>query len=97
MIQFKQEFFDDLQVLEKLEGQLENILLDAEVDGHDIGSGELNIFIHTNNPMSTFEEVKLVLIKQDIDVNMLKSGYRAFSSNSYTPIWPLDLKEFLVI
>lgn len=47
--------------------------------------------------MSTFEEVKLVIIKQDIDVNMLKSGYRAFSSNSYTPIWPLDLKEFLVI
>lgn len=76
---------------------LDELFFEAEIDGHDIGSGEVNVFIHTNHPIDTFEEVKLVLVNHGIDVNATKSGYRLFSSNAYTPIWPLNLKEFSVI
>lgn len=97
VIQFKQEFFNDLQVLWKLADLLENSLLDVEVDGHDIGSGELNVFIHTNHPIETLEEIKLVFVNHGIDVNAIKSGYRLFSSNIYTPIWHLCLEKFSII
>lgn len=96
MIQFKQEFFDDLELLVKLEDQLENSLFDADIDGHDVGNGELNIFIHTNDPTNTLEETKAVLENQDIDLEAVKVGYRDFSSNTYVPIWPEDLEEFKV-
>ena len=31
------------------------------VDGHDFGSGEMNIFIHTANPKSALEKIKTLL------------------------------------
>lgn len=97
MLQFKQEFFGDLRVLEKLEDQLDKSLLDVEVDGHDVGSSEYNIFIHTNNPQCAFDKVKIILYSQEIDIARVKAGYRLFSSNTYTPIWPSDLEKFSVI
>ena len=33
----------------------------AEVDGHDSGSGEANIFIFTSEPNETFERVRAVV------------------------------------
>jgi len=97
VLQFKQEFFDDLKVLEKLEDQFENFLLDAEIDGHDIGNEECNIFIHTDIPLKIFDKVKAILHNQKIDIAEIKAGYRDFASNTYIPIWPEDLKEFKVL
>jgi hypothetical protein len=31
------------------------------VDGHDFGSGEMNMFIHADNPKSAFEKIKTLL------------------------------------
>jgi hypothetical protein len=43
----------------------EDILRDAlvsdEVDGHDMGQGIVNIFIHTNDPQRCFEEAMRAL------------------------------------
>lgn len=33
----------------------------ADVDGHDFGSGEMNIFILCNEPLNTFREVRKIL------------------------------------
>ena len=33
----------------------------SEVDGHDAGSGEMNIFIHTDDPVAAFNEVRAAL------------------------------------
>ena len=33
------------------------------VDGHDFGSGEMNIFVHTDNPKSAFEKIKALVWK----------------------------------
>lgn len=30
----------------------------SEVDGHDFGSGEANIFVNTNDPHRTLEEIR---------------------------------------
>jgi hypothetical protein len=31
------------------------------VDGHDFGSGEMNIFVHTDKPNPTFKKSRLLL------------------------------------
>jgi hypothetical protein len=96
VVQLNEFFFDEKNFVENLENLLEVSLTDAEIDGHDVGNGELNIFIHTNDPTNTLEETKVVLENQDIDLEAVKVGYRDFSSNIYVPIWPKDLEEFKV-
>ena len=34
---------------------------DDEVDGHDVGSGQVNIFVLTDNPARAFESIKEIL------------------------------------
>jgi hypothetical protein len=36
------------------------------VDGHDIGSGEMNIFIHTDEPKRSFERAMALLRRSDL-------------------------------
>lgn len=66
------------------------------VDGHDIGAGEMNIFIHTDDPKSAFERAKLLLGSAD-DLSRLKAGYRDFGEDQYIPLFPNGLKRFSVI
>jgi hypothetical protein len=54
VLQFQAESvqeFDELVVLENL--LVETLPLQAEVDGHDFGSGEFNIFILTDLPKAS--------------------------------------------
>jgi hypothetical protein len=37
----------------------------SDIDGHDAGGGELNIFIRTDDPRRTFDEVKSTLLKTE--------------------------------
>jgi len=96
VIQLDEQFFDEMGFLENLENSLEISLTDAEIDGHDVGNSELNVFIHTNDPVNTFEEVKLILDNQGVDLEIVKAGYRDFSSDTYIPIWPENLEEFKI-
>lgn len=67
-----------------------------EVDGHDIGSGEINIFIHTNNPENAFEKTTHLLSKKLYSA--LKAAYRDIDSYEYTWIYPADCtEEFKVV
>jgi ABC-type uncharacterized transport system substrate-binding protein len=45
---------------------IEKLAPGNEVDGHDVGSGEVNIFIFTEEPMRTFEEIKSLLGRHDV-------------------------------
>lgn len=38
----------------------------ALVDGHDAGSGEMNIFIHTNDPRRIFEKILSSQIQSEV-------------------------------
>jgi hypothetical protein len=65
------------------------------VDGHDIGSSEMNVFIHTNDPKLAFERAKALLAGRN-DLHELTAGYRDFNEDEYTPIYPKGLKHFSV-
>jgi hypothetical protein len=59
VLQFQAESvqeFDELAVLEDL--LVENLPSHSVVDGHDFGSGELNIFILTDQPKESFQPLK---------------------------------------
>jgi hypothetical protein len=66
------------------------------VDGHDYGSGEMNIFVHTNEPRVAFEKIGILLSGQ-LPRKEMKAGYRNFEDDHYTPIYPPGLQQFSVI
>ena len=66
-----------------------------DVDGHDAGSGEVNIFIRTNDPKQAFREVKAVLGSRDFWVDA-RVAYREVSGSEYTILWPKELTKFSV-
>jgi hypothetical protein len=65
------------------------------VDGHDYGSGEMNIFIHTNEPEVVFAKVKSMLDLGN-ESDKLKAGYRDFDEDGYVAIYPQGLGHFSV-
>jgi hypothetical protein len=79
--------------------EIEEILtaaLTAErIDGHDIGAGEFNIFIHTNDPRRSFDLSKSLLDAHGLWVDA-RAAYRELTASQYQILWPPDLAEFKV-
>ncbi len=65
----------------------------AEVDGHDSGSGGMNIFIITEDPIATF-----ALVQQTDDSVRpsaeMKAAYRLLDRDDYVCLWPPELSDF---
>lgn len=97
VIQFPEDLYGDLDWIADIEDIMDESLIDAEIDGHDIGSGEVNIFIHANNPINSFKVVKDILEKENIALESIKAAYRDLSSEDYIPLWPENLVEFNII
>jgi hypothetical protein len=85
----------DYEGLIKTEELLSEGLASAEIDGHDVGRREMNIFILTNEPLDCFESVKALLVNQRIWTN-LRAAYRELTGTKYTILWPKGLGEFVV-
>lgn len=66
-----------------------------EIDGHDVGSGEVNIFILTNDYEKAFDEVKAALKGRGLWVDA-RIAYREIDKSEYTVLWPKGLNEFSV-
>jgi hypothetical protein len=81
-----------LQVEEKL-----LILLDglADVDGHDYGSNELNIFILTEKPEEIFKLIEPSIASMGAAPGM-RAAYCNVCGEHYTILQPSDLIEFAV-
>jgi len=76
--------FDELIELEtKITFELGN---DHDVDGHDLGSGEINIYVHTDAPEMAFEKIMVALGAQL--TSTLKAAYRDMGSDQYTWLHP---------
>jgi hypothetical protein len=85
--------YDRLLSLEHLiESGLDAISI---VDGHDISSGEMNVFIHRDHPKVAFATVMRILEPKGHSSGMT-AGYRKFEENEYTPVYPKDLNHFSV-
>ena len=86
----------DFDQLIKLECELEDILCDvADVDGHDFGSGEANIFILTDTPKETFEKVRAHLDESGV-LSSMRIAYRKIESDEFKILWPEGVTEFKV-
>lgn len=97
VLQVRGESLSDFDAMINLERELAIDLDDiAEVDGHDMGCGEINIFILTSNPGAVFERSKPTLDKHQL-LSHVKVGCRLLSEDIYTTIWPeKSVDEFLV-
>lgn len=96
VLQWSVSSLEDFDALIEIECNLEEILgPQHEVDGHDMGMGEMNIFIHTNDPESTLTGIMNLLISKR-RWNGVRIAYRKFSNEDYTVMWPADLISFHV-
>ena len=88
VLQFRGDSLADYDAMVSLEDELIGTLGDsADVDGHDVGSGEVNIFIFTSNPAATFEQLKPTL-ESGGWLNKVTAAYREVAGEIYTAIWP---------
>lgn len=87
-LQFHGDSLGDYDAMIALEETLiEELGSSAEVDGHDCGAGESNIFIFTFDPAATFQKVKPVLERSQ-KLQAITAAYRTVNGERYTVIWP---------
>jgi len=84
--------YDRLMALE--DAAIEGIGDKGIIDGHDYGSGEMNLFVHTNDPSEAFSVLKRLFGPNE--EAQVRAGYRDFEEDTYTPIFPTSLKHFSV-
>ncbi|MCH8104490.1 MAG: ABC transporter [Proteobacteria bacterium] len=78
---------DDFDRLIMIETELGIVLRDQhDVDGHHLGAGEMNIFIHTDNPREAFRLARDVLSKADLETIVV--AFREMTGEDYSVIWP---------
>ena len=74
---------------------IEGLSKGSKVDGHDAGSGEVNIFILTDDPELTFSEAKAILGDSNQWLSV-RAAYREGAESHYTILWPEDLTDFAI-
>jgi hypothetical protein len=96
-LQFPADSIADYDEMIALERQLTKALgSSAKVDGHDSGSGEMNIFIHTDEPEKTFWQIRDAVAKREFFPNLV-AAYRELSGERYTVVWPIGFtKQFRI-
>ena len=87
VLQFDASNIEDFDQVIEIENSTTDVLGNAHVvDGHDFGSGEMNIFIHTDKPNDAFEIIKTKLVPTM--GKEMKAAYRELSGENYTVLWP---------
>ncbi len=95
VVQFSSDDIADFDAMVELENKLVEGLGDNHlVDGHDVGSGETNIFIHTSEPNLAYTKVKGLL--GTAQEKRVKIAFRPFESENYTVLWPPGQKHFSI-
>ena len=80
---------DDLDALVRLEEAVAERLGDlGNVDGHDIGRGEMNVFILTNEPRRAFDRIRPTLVGD------FAAAYRRVDADSYVVLFPPGREGF---
>jgi len=75
--------------IRSLEHKLAELLGDsATLDGYDTGAREVNLFIMTAEPASTFRRSKPVLEQLSL-LDKVTAAYRLEGGSRFTVIWPL--------
>jgi hypothetical protein len=93
ILQFPEDVIDFDRLIE-VETLLIKKLDCISVDGHDMGSGEANVFVVTTDPRKTFEQARK-LIPPKLRKH-LKAAYRV-GRGGYVILWPPGLRIFKVV
>ncbi len=95
-IQWPAKSLEDYDAMIAIEDMLIDKLSNAnEVDGHDVGAEQVNIFIRTNDAMNSFDEVKNILGRSEC-WNDAKVAYREITADTYTILWPKSATTFVI-
>jgi len=94
VLQFPYDGVSDYDRAIELENELIEVLGDSgDVDGHDVGGGKLNIFVHTDDVESVFEQARSVVERVGL-LPSLRSAYRHLpDGEEFTVIWPLGAQD----
>jgi len=100
VIQFKLRD-DDIrlqdQVLALEDDLLEHLDPDeVDLDGHDAGSGEMNLFLFTDDPAAAFAQIKPIITAHSL-LDQSTAAYRPADGEDFVPIWPAGLQKFEVV
>jgi hypothetical protein len=87
VLQFAADTLADYDSLVVMESHLIGVLGDGAVDGHDLGSGEANIFIHTTDPQETFRQF-VPLLERTGHLSRVTAAYRPTDGDRYHVLWP---------
>ena len=97
VLQWPAASIDDYDTMISVEDSLiKGLSDDDEVDGHDAGSGQVNIFILTDHPVRVFEDIEKIL-KDCGAWSDVRAAYREVEKSIYTTLWPRDLREFKIL
>jgi hypothetical protein len=97
VIQARGDTLSDYDLIVAIEDRLVSAVGSAaEVDGHDVGSGETNLFILTEDPKQAYELTLPVLAEFGI-LDGVRVAYRPVADHVYTLLWPSDSQEEFAI
>jgi len=66
------------------------------LDGHDAGSGEMNLFLFTDEPAAAFAQIKPIMTTHAL-LDRSTAAYRPTDGEDFVPIWPAGLQQFEVV
>ena len=89
VLQFAASGIRDYNDLSALEQQLIGELGETALDGHDMGSGEANIFIVTSDAQKTFRQL-IPVLQRSGRLPEVTVAYRRTDENQYHVLWPED-------
>jgi hypothetical protein len=96
VLQFAASSTDDFDRVIAFETKLaEHFGTSSMVDGHDFGSGECNVFVHTDEPAVAFEHAHHVAKCQGL-LDDLRAAYREVGAQKFEVVWPTNLTLFSV-
>jgi hypothetical protein len=98
VVQFPADAFVDFDAMVSFEDSLYEILGDRhEVDGHDIGSGEVNFFVFTDDPRAAFAEIQEGLGDR-LSHPLARAATRLTNGDEYELLWPVgDTRTFTIV
>lgn len=91
-LQIDGETLADYDKLIEFEDRLSEVLADGDfVDGHDMGSHEMNLFIVTETPHDAFQ--RIMNSNPELRTRSdLKAAFREADGEEYTVLWPESLR-----
>lgn len=96
VLQFPQTGSADFETMVGIEHVVSEALSgSSEVDGHDIGSDEFNIFIWTDDPAGAFALIERLPAIQP-HLGRLRAAHRPADGETFTPVHPPELVDFVV-